>query len=314
MACISSFPTSQAVAAPAPIRVLVIGRTGQLARALAAAAPARGAEAVCVGRPAVRPDDVETLRMLLRLARPDAVVNAAGFTDVDRAETSPAEAFAVNARGAGLLAEACVEAAVPLVHVSTDYVFDGAPPGRPYVETDPALPINAYGASKLAGEERVRASGAVHAIVRSSCVFGPDGRNFVTALLDRAARAEEVAVVDDLVACPTPVAALADALLRVAEALGRSPELTGTYHLAGAEGVSRHAWAAALLAAARDAGRDAPRLRAVRSDMLNAAVRRPGDTRLDCARIREAFGIEAPDWRAALPACAALMPPRRAAA
>lgn len=314
MACMATFPEGRAVPEPAAARILVIGRTGQLARALAAAAPPRGVEAVRVGRPAVQPGDFETVRMLLRLSRPDAVVNAAGFNDVDLAETRPTEAFAVNARCPAVLAEACVEAGVPLVHVSTDLVFDGSPPGRPYVETDAALPINAYGASKLAGEERVRASGAVHAIVRTSCVFGPDGRNFVTALLDRAAREEEVSVVNDLVACPTPVGALADAVLEVAAALVRAPELTGTYHFAGADGLSRHGWAAALLAAAREAGRETPRLRAVRSDMLNAAARRPGDTRLDSTRIREVFGIEAPDWRAALPDCVGRLPARREAA
>ena len=209
------------------MRLVVTGAAGMLGRDVTAAAGDAGHEARALARADLDITDVAAVRSAVLAHRPDAVINCAAWTDVDGAETAEAQATAVNGAGAGILAAAAKEAGALLVHVSSDYVFDGRA-REPYTEDAPTGPEGAYGRSKLAGEHAVAAAGGRHAIVRSAWVFGPHGRNFVDTMRRLGAERDEVAVVDDQVGCPTYTGHLAAALVRIAE-----QGATGVLHVAG---------------------------------------------------------------------------------
>jgi dTDP-4-dehydrorhamnose reductase len=210
-----------------PMRLLVTGAAGMLGRDVVAAAGDAGHEAVALARADLDITDAAAVRAAVLAARAAAVVNCAAWTDVDRAESAEADATAVNGDGAGHLAGAAAEAGALLVHVSSDYVFDGRA-SEPYEEDAPTAPQGAYGRSKLAGELAVAAAGGRSAIVRTAWVFGPHGKNFVDTMRRLGAEREEIAVVDDQVGCPTYTGHLAPALLEIAER-----GLTGVLHVAG---------------------------------------------------------------------------------
>jgi dTDP-4-dehydrorhamnose reductase len=210
------------------MRLLVTGAAGMLGRDVVAAAGDAGHEVVALARADLDITDADAVRSAVLAARPDAVINCAAWTDVDGAEAAEEEATAVNGAGAGHLAIAAVGAHALLVHVSSDYVFDGGAT-EPYREDAPTGPRSAYGRSKLAGEQAVAAAGGRSAIVRSAWVFGPHGRNFVDTMRRLGAEREEIAVVDDQVGCPTYTGHLAPALVEVAER-----GATGVLHLVGA--------------------------------------------------------------------------------
>ncbi|HVL97548.1 MAG TPA: dTDP-4-dehydrorhamnose reductase [Solirubrobacteraceae bacterium] len=246
------------------MRFLVTGSAGMLGRDVVAAAGRAGHDVVALTR---RDLDITEPRAVARTVldvRPAAVVNCAAWTDVDGAEAREAEATAINGAGAGAVARAAAEAGALIVHVSSDYVFAGTG-DRPYVESSPVGPLSAYGRSKLAGERAVAEASPRHAIVRSSWLFGPGGRNFVDTMLALAAERDEVTVVDDQVGSPTYTGHLAAALVAVAER-----GLTGVLHVAGGGECSWHDLAAAAFAATgaevrlqrgrtADLGRPAPR-------------------------------------------------------
>ncbi len=211
------------------MRLLVTGGAGMLGLAVTAAATRLGHDVVALSRAELDITDEAHVRRVVAAAEPGAVVNCAAWTDVDAAETAEAEATAVNGAGTGIVARACVEAKARLVHVSTDYVFDGSAT-RPWVESDPVAPIGAYGRSKLAGEQAVAEAGTNHAIVRTAWLFGAGGRNFVDTMLALAAGRDEVRVVTDQVGSPTWSNHLAEALVELAERDGD----TGVFHAAGA--------------------------------------------------------------------------------
>jgi dTDP-4-dehydrorhamnose reductase len=246
------------------MRVLVTGAAGMLGRDVVAAAGDAGHEVAALARADLDITDAEAVAAAVRAARPDAVINCAAWTDVDGAEAAEAAATAVNGAGAGHLAAVAAEASARLVHVSSDYVFDGRA-REPYLEDAPTAPLSAYGRSKLAGERAVAAAGGRHAIVRSSWLFGPHGRNFVDTMRRLGAERDELAVVDDQVGCPTYTGHLAPALLTIAER-----GLTGLLHVAGDGKCSWFELAGATFAEAglpcrvrpqstADAGRPAPR-------------------------------------------------------
>ncbi|HEX7290436.1 MAG TPA: dTDP-4-dehydrorhamnose reductase [Conexibacter sp.] len=215
------------------MRLLVTGAGGMLGRDVVRAAREAGDEVVALARAELDVTDADAVAAAVASARPDAVVNCAAWTDVDGAEADPAGAHAVNADALGHLARATAAAGARLVHVSTDYVFDGerAPDAPAYVESDPTGPRSVYGASKLAGERAIAAvDGLSHAIVRSSWLFGVGGGNFAATMLALAAERDEVTVVDDQIGCPTATAHLAPALLQLA----RTPDAHGVFHVAGA--------------------------------------------------------------------------------
>ncbi|MGZ6679581.1 MAG: dTDP-4-dehydrorhamnose reductase [Solirubrobacteraceae bacterium] len=212
----------------APMRLLVTGGAGMLGLAVCAAATRLGHDVVALSRAELDICDEAHVRRVIGAAEPRAVVNCAAWTDVDGAEANEAAATAVNGEGAGAVARACAEAKARLIHVSTDYVFDGTST-RPWVESDPVGPIGAYGRSKLAGEQAVTAAGGNHAIVRTAWLFGAGGRNFVDTMLALAADRDEVSVVTDQVGSPTWTAHLAEVLVELAERDGD----TGIFPAAG---------------------------------------------------------------------------------
>ena len=278
-------------------RLLVFGRQGQVARALAEA-PSRF-EPVFAGRE--RLDLASTspdIAGLIAELKPAAVINAAAFTAVDDAETQTQACWRLNRDAPARMAEACAAADIPFVHLSTDYVFDGEK-GAPYVETDPRAAINAYGASKAAGEallEVIAAGGARLAVVRSSWIFAPGGGGFLAAMLGARGR-EAVRVVADQAGSPTPASACAAAALTLAEALiDRDPAAEGLFHAAGGDGVSRAEFAEALYARLPRS----PRVVRVASAEFPTPARRPRDTRLSSARLEAAFGWRAPSLDEAL--------------
>jgi dTDP-4-dehydrorhamnose reductase len=211
------------------MRLLVTGGAGMLGQAVASAATRLGHDVIALSRADLDVTDADHVRRVVAAAEPRAVVNCAAWTDVDGAETAEAAATAVNAQGAENVARAAAETGTRLVHVSTDYVFDGAK-REPWVESDPVGPLGAYGRSKLAGEEAVAAVGGEHAIVRSAWLFGAGGRNFVDTMLALGEEREEVTVVADQVGSPTWTGHLAEALIELAERRGD----VGIFHAAGA--------------------------------------------------------------------------------
>jgi dTDP-4-dehydrorhamnose reductase len=275
--------------------ILVTGGSGQLALALDAAArvPMRR-----VGRPAFDFDRPETIEACFRAANPWLVVNAAAYTAVDAAETDQDAAFCANREGPAEVARLCAGAGIPLIHVSTDYVFDGAKQS-PYVETDPVRPQGVYGATKLAGEQAVLASGAHAIILRTAWVYSHTGKNFVRTMLTVGRTRDRLTVVADQVGCPTAAADLADAILAIAGRIaegGWQPAYQGVFHAAGSGETTWHGLACAVFRDAERHGMTPPRVDPIRTDDWPTPARRPANSRLDCSRLQSVFGVRLPRW------------------
>ncbi len=271
--------------------ILVFGQTGQVARELARLAPAL----VFLGREQADLSDPAGCAAAIHHHAPRAVINAAAYTAVDRAETEEGLATTINAHAPGAMAQACAARGIALVHLSTDYVFDGAGV-RPFAPSDPCAPLGAYGRSKLAGEVAVRAAGGAHAILRTSWVFSAQGTNFLRTMLRLGSSRSSLNVVADQIGGPTPARAVAAACLRMAQILAQDTTRSGTYHLSGAPDVSWAEFARAIMAAAT-----LPcRIEDIPSSAYPTAARRPLNSRLECSGLA-AFGLARPDWRAALP-------------
>lgn len=279
------------------MRLLVFGRSGQVATELARQAPVMArvaADLTVLGRDAADLSDPDAARRAIAAHAPDAVINAAAWTAVDKAEESEAAAHALNAEAPRAMAEACAARSIPFLHVSTDYVFDGSGT-RPWREADPVAPLGAYGRTKLAGEAAVRAAGGHWAILRTAWVFSAHGGNFVKTMLRLSETRDRLDIVADQVGCPTPAADIAAALLTMADRMQRG-QPGGVYHFAGQPPVS---WADFARAIFEGAGRAVTVADIPTADYPTPA-RRPLNSRLDCAAIARDFGIPAPDWRAGL--------------
>jgi len=241
----------------------------------------------------------ESVRRVLRRARPQVIVNAAAYTAVDRAEAEPALAHAVNATAPGVMATEAAEAGALLVHYSTDYVFDGHG-STPWREDDAPAPLNAYGRSKLEGEEAVRASGCRHLLLRTSWVCSARGGNFIRTILRLAAERDGLRVVDDQVGAPTGAELLADVTAHALRAVLARPELGGTYHVAPAGATSWHAYACRVVDAAAARGRTLrtrrERIEPVPTRDYPSAATRPLNSRLDTTRLQRSFGLKLPPW------------------
>ncbi len=270
--------------------ILVFGQTGQVARELARAAP----EARYLGRAEADLLDPGACAAAITARRPEAVINAAAWTAVDRAETEVDTASVINGASPAAMAQACAALGIPLVQISTDYVFDGAGED-PFAPDHLTAPINAYGRSKLKGEEGVGRAGGVHAILRTSCVFSRHGTNFVRTMLRLGAERESLRVVADQIGGPTPARAIAEACLRMAQGLRDRADLSGIYHLSGAPAVS---WADFARAIMSEAGL-ACRIEDIPSTAYPTPAPRPLNSRLDCVGLAK-FGLTQPDWRADL--------------
>nr|WP_201745768.1 dTDP-4-dehydrorhamnose reductase [Xylella taiwanensis] len=249
---------------------------------------------VCVQADFERP---ETLRPLLDAQRPAQVVNAAAYTAVDRAESEPDVVFRINADAPGVIAHWCAEHDVPLVHYSTDYVFDGRS-AFPYRVDDPVAPLNMYGASKLAGERAVRAAGGCSLILRTSWVYAAHGHNFLRTMLRLGAASATLRVVADQVGTPTPAALIADV---TAQLLAAGPQRmpAGLWHLTAAGQTSWHGFAEEIFtqAQARRFMTRVPHVQAIASADYPTPARRPAYSCLDTTALVDTFGIVLPDWR-----------------
>lgn len=271
--------------------LLVFGETGQVARELAARAPG----AVYLGRDKADLSDPAACAAALRAANPSVVINAAAYTAVDKAEEEEELATRVNGAAPGAMAAAAAELGVPFVHISTDYVFDGAGTA-PFAPGDPVGPLGAYGRSKLAGEEAVRAAGGPHAILRTSWVVSAHGNNFVKTMLRLGVARDSLTIVADQVGGPTAAGDIAAACLAIADQLAADPGKTGTYHFAGAPDVS---WADFAREIFGQAGLDCA-VTDIPSAAYPTPARRPRNSRMDCASLEAAFGIARPDWAESL--------------
>jgi dTDP-4-dehydrorhamnose reductase len=282
--------------------LLITGSSGQLGRALGQLSAARGLDATMVGRPELDFDRPETLDSAFHAARPRLVINAAAYTAVDRAETEERAAFRANCDGPGRLAALCREAGIPLIHVSTDYVFDGSK-GSLYVETDAPAPSSAYGRSKRAGEVEVLQSGADAIILRTAWVYAAQGKNFLRTMLGAAAAGRDLRVVADQKGTPTAAPDLAKAILdiagRIAET-GFDPAWRGVYHATGSGETTWFGFAEAIFEAAEDFGLKRPSLTPIATADWPTPAKRPADSRLDNTKLATTFGIRLADWRVTL--------------
>lgn len=280
------------------MKILVTGREGQLARSLAQRLA--GHELVFAARPEVDLARAGSVASAIRETRPDWVVNAAAYTAVDQAETDEESAFRINAEAAGEAAAAAHEVGAPIIQVSTDYVFDGTA-ARPYREGDPTAPRSAYGRSKLAGEEAVRAAGPRHLILRTAWVYSPFGRNFVKTMLAAATRRDELTVVGDQRGNPTSALDLADAIRSaIASDDGALDGRWGTYHVAGTGEASWFEFATRVMEEASARGLPAARVRPIRTAEWPTPAPRPANSTLDTDRFALSFGFRMPPWQASL--------------
>jgi dTDP-4-dehydrorhamnose reductase len=277
------------------MKVLVFGETGQVARALIAAGPAHGVQVIAVGRDGADLSDPAACAAVIADTEVDAVINAAAWTAVDAAEEQETAAHVINADAPGAMARAAAAKGIPFVHISTDYVFDGAE-GPAWTPDAPTGPLGAYGRTKLAGEQQVTAAGGDYAILRTAWVFDGTGKNFVTTMLRLSGTRDALTVVSDQIGGPTPAAAIADACLTIAKALAAGKGSSGIYHFSGAPEVSWADFARAIFATA---GRQVSVTDITSSDYPTPAAR-PANSRLDCTTLQTAFGIARPDWQAAL--------------
>jgi dTDP-4-dehydrorhamnose reductase len=283
------------------MRLLVLGGSGQLGTQLRRFALPQGVQLLAPPRAAIDLRDPTAIQRLIATERWSAVINAAGYTNVDRAETEEDVALAINSGGATCLAEETSKRGIPLIHVSTDYVFDGTK-GAPYVEQDVTAPLNAYGRSKLAGERGVSSANPRHVILRSAWLYSPYGTNFVRTILRLAQERERLTVVADQLGCPTSALDLAKACLDIALLCATEPDQKnyGLYHFAGAGAASRFEFASAILEEAAGRLGRLPQIVPMSTAQYPSSVVRPADSRLDCTAVQHAFGLTPRPWRRAL--------------
>jgi dTDP-4-dehydrorhamnose reductase len=289
------------------MRLLVVGANGQIGWELTRSLMPLG-DVIALGRAGCDLTRPDTIPAVVRDAKPDVLVNAAGYTAVDRAEADEKLATLVNGTAAGVIAQETRKAATLLVHYSTDYVFDGTK-AEPYVEDDPPAPLNAYGRSKLAGELAVRDAAGDHLILRTSWVYAARGHNFVNTILRLARERNELRIVADQVGAPTWARNIADA---TAVVIGRAQDerRNGQFkpdllHMTAAGATSWHGFAQAIVDRAPDLAPCRPAIRAIATEDFPTPARRPRNSRLCGDRLRERFGVALPDWTAALALCLA---------
>ncbi len=303
-------------------RILLTGKTGQLGSELNRLLPKLG-EVIAPDRTELDLREPEQIRQIVRSTNPQLVVNAAAYTAVDAAETDEVNALAVNAKAPRVLAEEAKKIGAVLVHFSTDYVFDGSKKA-PYVETDSPNPRNAYGRTKLAGEQGIRESGATHVIFRTSWVYATHGRNFLLTILRLATEREELKIVADQVGAPSCALDLAEATTKIVAGMIADdksqfafPEASGTYHMTAAGQTSWYEFAKAILEEAGRAPQSLPwlasatkgrpliarRVVPISTEEFCSPAPRPVYSVLSNARLRQVFGVALPDWRTQLQRC-----------
>lgn len=277
------------------MKILLFGKNGMVGSAVAAQASAQAIELEAHGRDTADFTDPESCADIAMASNADAIINAAAYTAVDKAEDESDITMQVNGETVGAIAEAAARRKIPIVHISTDYVFSAAH-DRPYLPNEPVDPINAYGASKLAGEQAIMQSGARYVILRTSWVFAATGANFVKTMLKLSESRDELNVVSDQIGGPTSAGSIAAACLTIARALLNKSGPTGIYHLSGTPDVS---WADFARGIFRQAGKDVT-VNDIPTSEYPTPAARPLNSRLDCAATKTDFDIDRPDWKADL--------------
>ncbi|MGE0052731.1 MAG: dTDP-4-dehydrorhamnose reductase [Hyphomicrobium sp.] len=291
------------------MRLLITGSHGQVARAFLDVAPAASdIEACAIGRPGLDICNSPTIERALSDIKPDVVINTAAYTSVDDAEVEAERAMALNRDGAAMLAAAAAKRGTPIIHLSTDYVFDGAK-ATPYIEDDPTAPQSVYGHTKLEGERAVAEANPQHIILRTAWVYSPFGKNFVKTILTHAGKGTDLKVVNDQIGSPTYAPHLVEAILGVARKLsapgGTDAKPWGVYHAAGGGEASWYEVARAILESSAKLGGPVTSLSAIGTDGYPTRAKRPHNSRLDCTKLQRAFGIVQPDWHEGVSVCVA---------
>jgi len=281
------------------VKILVTGRDGQVAQSLAERHG--GHELVFAARPDLDLADPASIERTVAAVNPALVISAAAYTAVDKAEEEPDLAMAINGEGPGVLARAAAKTGAPVIHLSTDYVFDGSL-DRPWREDDPVAPLGVYGATKLAGEQAIAASGAAYAILRTAWVYSPFGGNFVKTMLRLAETRDALTVVEDQHGCPTSALDIADGIMAVAAAWQTDPAhgANAAYHLAGTGETHWADFARAIFAESAKRGGPVAEVTGIPSSGYPTRATRPANSRLDCSRMANVFGYRAPRWQASL--------------
>ena len=286
------------------MRLLVTGREGQVAQSLLSL-NGSGVAVAALGRPALDITDAASVRQAVEAERPDVVVNAAAYTAVDKAEAEEASAFAANCDGAANVAAAAAAAGVPMIHLSTDYVFSGTKPG-PYVETDATGPQGAYGRSKLAGEAAVAAAAPDHAILRTAWVYAPTGQNFLRTMLRLGETRDTVRVVADQHGTPTYAPDIAAAIVEIARLMLARPgdaSLRGVFHMVAGGETTWAGFAEEIFSRSAERGGPSARVEPIATADYPTPAVRPANSRLDTAKFRAAFAHPLPDWRSGVSCC-----------
>ncbi|HIJ56553.1 MAG TPA: dTDP-4-dehydrorhamnose reductase [Deltaproteobacteria bacterium] len=283
------------------MKALITGTTGQLGFELIRQVVDYSFEAVPISEDELDITDFDRVKKTFQRVKPDLVINPAAYTNVDQAESEPEAAFRVNRDGAENLARICIDHDIPLIHVSTDYVFDGKK-NEPYVEDDQVLPLGIYGKSKAAGEQVIESLLPMHIIIRTSWLYGVYGHNFVKTMIRLGKERQELSVVSDQFGCPTSATDLAEAILSVTEQLFKASEPAwGTYHYCGKGITSWHRFAETIFeVVGRIQPVKPPAVRPIPTSEYPTQVERPAYAALCCDRIRHSFGVKQKPWQQSL--------------
>jgi len=286
------------------MRVLISGQHGQVSRELQRRLGGVG-ELIVLGRDQLDLAQPEQIRQQVQKIRPDLIINAAAHTAVDLAESEPETAFAINAVAPGIFAEEALMLGIPLIHYSTDYVFDGKKVG-PYNEDDTPNPLGVYGKSKLAGERAIIDVQGKHLILRTSWVYSTYGRNFLLTMQRLLQERPEVRIVADQIGAPTWAGTIANSTLALVERWQTGEAVTwGTYHLTAQGKTSWFGFAQAIGEALRQQGKPCANLLPIPSSDYPTPAARPLNSCLDCSRLQREWGVRQPDWHSALRECLA---------
>lgn len=286
------------------MKMLLLGQHGQVSQELQRALQGAGALTV-LGREQLDLAQPALIRQHVQNLRPELIINAAAHTAVDQAESEPELAFAINATAPGILAEVAAELGAPLIHYSTDYVFEGNHTA-PYRESDATHPLSVYGRSKLAGEQAIQAVGGMHLILRTSWVYSQHGKNFLLTMQRLLQERESLSVVNDQIGAPTWAGTIAQATAQLIEQW-RSGQAGpwGVYHLTAQGETSWFGFTSAIATHLRNQGKRVATLQPIPSSAYPTPARRPLNSRLDCSRLQQDWHVQLPDWQAALEQCLA---------
>jgi len=286
------------------MRILVTGKEGQVDTSLQTLGEKLGLEIIRIGLPEIDLSKPETLEAPIREIRPDAIISSAAYTAVDKAETEAELAQAINGDAPGMLARLAAELDIPILHLSTDYVFAGDKDGT-YDETDFPAPVSIYGKTKLSGEDQIRAATDNHVILRTAWVYSPYGNNFVKTMLRLGETRDELNVVADQHGCPTYAPEIARALLAVAQqvVIDRDPTLRGTFHLTGQGETTWAEFAEAIFKGATARGRTPVRVNPITTSDYPTPAKRPANSRLNGDKLDDTYGLRLDPWRKSLDEC-----------